>query len=1043
MSSSSIGPFRLTAPLGRGAAAEVYRGTHASGLEVAVKVQTHDGAAAAKAVATFRTEVRAVARLDHPNVVKLYELGGVTAREASDFSGRFEPGAPWLAMELCEAEHLGAYKGTMPWPRLRSVLLQLLDALGHAHANGLVHRDVKPGNVLLSGDRVVLSDFGLALPVLEHGTELPSAGTPAYMAPEQLRGEWRRFSGQTDLYAVGSLAWTMLTGEPPFGRKMAPAVQGHLNRPLPRLVADAPQGVEKWLRFLMAKDPDDRPASAAHAAAALLDLTPSAFVPFPTSFDRTEPVARKPLPGLGLYALRPPPLVGRLPQREKLWHALGEAIEGKPQVVVLSGPAGVGKSRLAAWLCTRAHELAGVRSGRAVHGPQPSPRSGLTGLVRRQLRAEGLSGEDLHAQTRIFGLADWLEGKSSLAPMARHALVREALDELTVTWLDDVQWGEEALQYALAHLADEQQGLLLLTVQDEGLRDRPRAQALLAELAAAGAQTLPIEPLADAESQELVSGLLGLEPSLAQQVHERAGGIPLFAVELVGEWVQDGALVEGPDGLALRHGAELPADLAGLWRTAVRRLLVGRTTDDGLALEVAAALGTSVEDDEWLDACTHRGLAPSPDLREALVERGLAIEDATGWSFAHGLLRDAILESATDVSAHNAAAAAMLGERIGAGVDERYALHLLAAGMHEEALRPLVLAAQEARARGDTEAASRLLDLHVVALDNAEIPPTDPRRGDTWAKRASLTVGMGDVERAQRVCQDLLTLARHHGWRRHEAVALRELSGVYAKYGRHDEAVATMEEGLDVALELADEALAARAWWQLGLTLDQRGDRQRAVEMLARAVQFAAEGDDPACEAGAHLALANVQSQLGNLDVAEHHARQALGIHAQIEIVHGQAGAYNSLGEVARMRGDLARAEMRYRQARRWFLRARSPDLHVAELNLASTLTDQGDPVAALQMFDAALAGLRRSGWTYLIGGAEIFRLPAVAMLGDWDELSRGLQRAESELGRTGFAHEDCRTSARRARELTEAAGQIDLAVRCQALEDFQTEALK
>ena len=1040
MSRSSIGPFRLTAPLGRGAAAEVYRGVHSSGLEVAVKVQTHVKATDPAAVAAFRTEVRSVARLDHANVVQLYELGSVTTAEAAAFDGRFQPNAPWLAMELCDEGHLGNERGSIAWPRLRSLLLQLLDALGHAHAHGLVHRDVKPGNVLLSGDRLVLSDFGLALPVLEHGTELPSAGTPAYMSPEQLRGEWRRFSGQTDLYAVGSLAWTMLTGEPPFGSNMASAVQGHLNRRLPRLEADAPAGVEKWLRFLMAKDPDDRPASAAHAAAALLDLSPSAFVPFPDDFSPPRPTERKPLSGLGLYALRPPPFVGRDALRKRLWDQLGEAIEGASRVVVLEGPAGVGKSRLAAWLCTRAHELAGVRSGRATHGPQPGPRQGLAGLVRRELRAEGLAGDELHAQTKIFGVADWLDGRASLAPDARHALVREALGELTVTWLDDVQWGEQALLYAHAHLADEHPGLLVLTVQDEGLRERPRAQELLSGLREAGAARLRVGPLPEGDSERLVGELLRLDPSLARQVHERAGGIPLFAVELVGEWIQQGALVDGPAGLTLRGDAELPSDMAALWRTAVRRLLVGRPADDGLALELAATLGTTVDEDEWADACVHRALSPSPDLREALVERGLALDEGRAWTFAHVLLRDSL---ATGDATHHDACARMLGERLGAGIDERYALHLLAAGRAEDALRPLVLAGNEARGRGDPEGCRRLLDLHARALDQAAIPMSDPRRGETWARHASLAVSLGDLEKAQRVCQDLLTLARHHGWRRHEAVALRELSGAYAKQGRHDEGVETMELGLDVALDLADEALAARAWWQLGLVLDQRGDRQRAVDMLARAIQFAGGGVDPTAEAGAHLALANVSSQLGDLDLAERHARTALGLYAELEIVHGQAGAYNSLGEVARMRGDLPRAEMRYRQAKRWFLRARSPDLHVAEMNLAATLHDLGQSAEAVALFDDALAGLRAAGWTYLVGGAEIFRLPALATMGEWDELDRGLQRAERELGRTGFAHEDCRISAERTRRLAEAAGQIDLAVRLEALEAAQIEALK
>src|SRR5690606_15752040 len=104
---------------------------------------------------------------------------------------------------------------------VRGVLLSILDALAHAHARGVVHRDIKPGNILLGGHDdlrpgVKLADFGLARGSEDFGEERSVAGTPVYMAPEQFRGAWRSFGPWTDLYSLGIVAWELVCGKPPY-----------------------------------------------------------------------------------------------------------------------------------------------------------------------------------------------------------------------------------------------------------------------------------------------------------------------------------------------------------------------------------------------------------------------------------------------------------------------------------------------------------------------------------------------------------------------------------------------------------------------------------------------------------------------------------------------------------------------------------------------------------------------------------------------------------------------------------------------------------
>ncbi len=293
-----LGPFVLGEQLGRGGMGVVYRGTHAgSGTDVAVKVMTGERASDASYQAAFRNEVRAVAGLDHPGVVMVLDLGAVDDAAAEASGGALVSGSPWMAMELATLGTLHDIERPLPWPRLRQVLLGLLDALGHAHSRGLVHRDLKPPNILLgcAGDRtaagpdgdgswdgtVRLTDFGLAHAGEEKSsatnTELVTAGTPHYMAPEQFQGHWRDYGPWTDLYALGCLAWEFALGRLPFrGDNIVSLAFAHTlgERPLwdEERAKQLPPGLGAWIRRLIEREPSARFQRAADAAWALTRL---------------------------------------------------------------------------------------------------------------------------------------------------------------------------------------------------------------------------------------------------------------------------------------------------------------------------------------------------------------------------------------------------------------------------------------------------------------------------------------------------------------------------------------------------------------------------------------------------------------------------------------------------------------------------------------------------------------------------------------------------------------------------------------------------
>jgi serine/threonine-protein kinase PpkA len=248
-----IAGYAVLRAIGQGGMATVYLAEQASlGREVAVKVMLPEALADEVSRRRFENEVRTIARLEHPHIVGIFEVG------------RSRDGLPYYAMPYLARGHLGQCDFTQNEPRVIATLRALLSALDYAHARGVIHRDVKAENVLFDeADRPLLADFGIAL---RHGYSPRvtmaglAVGSTAYMAPEQARGE--NVDHRADLYSVGVLAFEMLAGRLPYlaGDALAMAMQ-HVQDPIPRL----PRDKRHWQRFIdkaMAKSPGARYRSA-------------------------------------------------------------------------------------------------------------------------------------------------------------------------------------------------------------------------------------------------------------------------------------------------------------------------------------------------------------------------------------------------------------------------------------------------------------------------------------------------------------------------------------------------------------------------------------------------------------------------------------------------------------------------------------------------------------------------------------------------------------------------------------------------------------
>ncbi len=251
----TVGPYRILGQLGQGGMATVYKAYHAAlDRTVALKAMHPAFMEDPNFLARFQREAQVVARLEHPNIVPIYDFAEHENR-------------PYLVMKYIEGETLKARlaRGPIAEDEILPIVESLTSALTHAHTQGILHRDVKPSNVLLaSSQQIYLADFGLAR-IAEAGASTLSSdvmlGTPQYISPEQAMGK-QELDARTDIYSFGVMLYEMVTGQVPFSADTPYSIiHDHIYTPLPLPRAINPkvsEGVERVLLKALAKERDDR-----------------------------------------------------------------------------------------------------------------------------------------------------------------------------------------------------------------------------------------------------------------------------------------------------------------------------------------------------------------------------------------------------------------------------------------------------------------------------------------------------------------------------------------------------------------------------------------------------------------------------------------------------------------------------------------------------------------------------------------------------------------------------------------------------------------
>jgi tetratricopeptide (TPR) repeat protein len=1044
VATAELDGFRLLEPIAQGGLSTVWRARHAAGVSAAVKILRQFGTP--DEADRFRNEIRAVAGLSHPGIVRVLDLGHATRELVLPTGLRVRKGTPWLAMEYVGGGTL-APAHVRDWATLSFVARSLLETLSHAHARGVVHRDLKPQNLLLVDPRdatagVKLTDFGIAW-TRSDTPETGPTGTLDYMAPEQIEVQVRRYGPWTDLYGLGCLLFELATGHPPFrDEPHRPLALGHLLAPIPPLVPrfECPPAFGAWLERTLAKEPLERFRTAAEAHEALFGEPPRA--------------AHAPQPGgagLQLFGLRDIPVVGRDREREELRAALATAADG-PVAVAVSGPEGVGRSRLLRWLDEETRET-GAAIPFAVRPAEAGDEVAQALLERTG--AVGLSGEELREHLHWWAgeqVEDELRRELGqvLAPPperrvdagARAAVVARWLGALArgrrVVWLvDDAQRCPEAVQVAVALLRDPARPPVLVVLAVGDADPVPDDSVLAAQWRAS--RRLPLEPLPREERVVLLQRALAVEPALAARIDDETGGHLLTAIELLRDMVERGWLQPGQQGLHLSPGREVvvPADRLGPFASRIGRV-VGDDERAAAQLELAAALGEEVSLAAW-DAV---GGADAAEVRRVLLDgllsARLAVRVGVGFRFSHPMARGAVLRQAAVRGRFKAAhRTCLLWAQATSASAERVARHLVALEEWTQAVEPLLDATRDRLERDGPGAAEALLQTAVRAIERAGIPRSDRRRVRAGVLHARLLAEEGRFAEALPILDDLspdLAPPRVRDLRWAADVVRAEC---LAQTGQLDEAAELFlgvedadgpDDGLRIRvrdglthlhLRLGRYKEAAEWATRSEELLERNGmEGQRGLNLLRHA-GIAVRRDDPSAARDLLARAEPLLERYGSLQQRAIFANEKASLHHRLGNGDEAEPLFERAIELSRAAG--------YRPV--W------PAINLAVCRLERRRVDEAE---AIVQESGALTLAPESG---PVTAASLVLAVCHAHRDRWAAFDRALDRAE--VGLLARAEPDNAALLERAAREVEARGQVSRGQRCRRLADAQRARLR
>jgi tetratricopeptide (TPR) repeat protein len=961
MTESINNRYLLHGMLGEGAMGVVYRATdRLTGRPVALKrvyaapesLLFNSRSAHEDVRLALAREFQALSSLRHPNIISVLDYGFTHDH------------IPFFTMELLEDRRTIIQAGSGAALEVKiDLLVQLLRALVYVHRQGILHRDLKPGNVLVckdpvsGADVVKVLDFGLSI---EAGEARGTLGTLPYMAPEVLAGGDSAQFG-VDLYAVGVLAYQYFVGHYPFRMDDIENLIADILHTVPNCdAAELPPGISAVLSRLLEKAPENRYADA---SAVIRDLRAAVAQPV----DDEDSATRESI-------LQAAKFVGRGDELRQLTGALDRAARGNGSFWLIGGESGVGKSRLLDEIRTRAL----VRGITVLRGQAVEGGALLYQLWRGALRQALLSipVDDLEAGTLkplVPDIAKLLERPIPAAPIvgaeaARQRLITtivrifRRLSGTTLLILEDLQWAHESLEplKLLSAAVGALPLLILASYRHEERRSLPNEfpEAQLIQLG-----RLNTDQIAALSTSML--GDAGRRPDVIRLLEHESEGNVFFLVEVVR------ALSESAGGLRRVGEIALPERvLAGGIQALVRRRLervalwgqpllqraaVGGRLIDLRLLERLTAQGTSLEGhrlNDWLTNCANAAVL---EYREG------------GWRFAHDKLREILLDSLGDErpALHREVAGALEALHPDDSARTIYAEALLdhwrRAGEPEKELHYVLIAAEQAvRLSGIYRAAQAWLEHALSLIDAGEIADGERQRMKLLKLLADAHSRLAQYPQATECYQASMALAARLDDPRLVIANLTGLAEVAIFQANFDQARRYAESGLTGSSDIDDRAGIARCLQLIGQIDVYKGEWANAREQFTASLALYQTLDQQPEIAGLLNNLGTTAVMQGDFATAKAYFEQSYAIAQQIGDRHRAGVMLHNLAQIAADQADIEGALDKVREAARLFRElGNRQNLGMALNTHGSLLLRQGSIGEAQRCFHESLA-LRR-----------------------------------------------------------------------------------